>query len=118
MGLFSSSKSSSSTTNNYDLRDMSTNQNFENVGKILEGNAIDASTTTTNYNFGTGDKAISDLGNILATQAEQSVQVQKTTTNEIVNSLQSTAKTNTVMISITALAAVLGGTYFMTKRRR
>ncbi|MDR3178402.1 MAG: hypothetical protein LBT96_05410 [Campylobacteraceae bacterium] len=111
-----SKSSSSNTTNNYD---QSQNANFENVQKAMN-NSVDNSTTNYNYNLAS-DNAIGNLSNALQTQAAQTaeaVTTQKNVTNEIVNSLQSTAKTNTVMISTVAATALIGGAYVLSKRKR
>jgi uncharacterized protein YaaQ len=120
-----SSKSSSNANYDYSIKDYSTNQNFENVGKVLSGNAVDSSTTNTTYNFGASDKAMQDLGSVLLQQSAQTssavaqtAQTQKAVTNEIVNSIQSTAKTNTVMIAAVAGTALVGGAYFLSKRKK
>ena len=114
-----SKKSTSTTTNMYD---QSFNMNSENstIGKVMMDNAVDQSVTTNNYNLASDEK-IGELSQALAQQASktaEAVSEQKNTTNEIVNSLQSTAKTNTVMISTVAAIALIGGAYVLVKRKK
>ncbi|MDR1976521.1 MAG: hypothetical protein LBQ18_05965 [Campylobacteraceae bacterium] len=114
------SKSSSSSNYDYSVTDNSTSQNFEGVGKALTGNAVDASVTTNNYNLAS-DKAIGDLSTALAQQASattKAVAEQKSVTNEIVNSIEGTKKTNMLMISIVAATVLLGGGYLIATRKR
>jgi TRAP-type uncharacterized transport system fused permease subunit len=114
-----SKKSTTTTTNMYD---QSTNFNNEgSIGNVLMGETITAElTTTNNYNLASDEK-IGELSQVLAGQSAATaaaVTEQKNTTNEIVNSLQSTAKTNTIMIAAVASVGIIGGVYVFSKRRK
>jgi hypothetical protein len=102
-------KSSSSTKTNYNVTDKSLTA--ESVsGKVLMENAIDQSTSTVSntYNL-TPPAEIQNLAAAVTEQAQTTAQVTTSTTNEIVNSLQSTNKT--IAISIAAAVALVGIVY-------
>jgi hypothetical protein len=117
-----SKSSSSNTTNQYDQSlnfNLESNGGAMSLGKILTDNAIDNSVTQNNYNLASDEK-VGELSEALQSQAQstaKAVNEQKNTTNEIVNSLQSTAKTNTIMISAVACAALIGSVYMLKRRK-